>query len=480
MKKISFLTVALWISTMPLFAEIKLPALVGDNMVLQQSTQVRLWGEATPNTTLTAYGSWSQQTYTTQVDGQGKWEIWVQTPSASFDKQQVTLENEADKITLHDILIGEVWLGGGQSNMEMPLRGFTQCPIGGSDYVIATAGRYKNAIRYATIDRVGALEPAEYPQGGEWKVCNSANAPEFGATAYFFAIMLVDVLDVPVGIINCSWGGSSVEGWLPKEILKGYSDVDLSQAGDENIHPMLQPMIMYNGLLKPTSKYTIKGFLWYQGESNVGHPDYAKRLATMVEEWRSLWGQGELPFYMVEIAPYGDYGEEDKGAFLREEQHKATKLIPNSGIISTNDLVEDYEIYQIHPRNKQTVGERLCYMALNKTYGYKTIPCEGPEYDHMEIDGDKALVYFNHAKDGFNLLSDMIGFEIAGEDMVFHEANATIHNSPYDYEHANVLIVSSPEVEKPVAVRYCFHDFQIGNVKNVQGMPMLPFRTDTE
>ena len=391
MNKFYWMAIGLLLGLVNLRAEIKLPALVGDNMVLQQATKVRLWGNATPNSSLKVRSSWDNTEYTAQVNDQGRWEIWVQTPSASFEKQQLTLENGQDKIVLHDLLIGEVWFGSGQSNMEMPLRGFWHCPIEGGNHAIATSGKYKNSIRYATIQRVGALEPKDYPVGGEWKVCDPRNAPEFGATAYFFATLLTEVLNVPVGIINCSWGGSTVEGWLPKDILRNYSDIDLSLAGnDEKIHPMLQPMIMYNGMLKPASKYTVRGFLWYQGESNVGHPDYAKRLATMVEHWRGLWGQGELPFYLVEIAPY-EYGEGDQAAYLREEQYKATRLIPNSGIVSTNDLVQDYEKRQIHPKEKQKIGERLCYMALNKTYGYTTIACEGPQYDHMEIDKDGTI-----------------------------------------------------------------------------------------
>ena len=321
MNKFYWMVIGLLLGLVNLRAEIKLPALVSDNMVLQQATKVRLWGNATPNSSLKVRSSWDNTEYTAQVNDQGRWEIWVQTPSASFEKQQLTLKNGQDKIVLHDLLIGEVWFGSGQSNMEMPLRGFWHCPIEGGNHAIATSGKYKNSIRYATIQRVGALEPKDYPVGGEWKVCDPRNAPEFGATAYFFATLLTEVLNVPVGIINCSWGGSTVEGWLPKDILRNYSDIDLSLAGnDEKIHPMLQPMIMYNGMLKPASKYTVRGFLWYQGESNVGHPDYAKRLATMVEHWRGLWGQEELPFYLVEIAPY-EYGEGDQAAYLREEQY---------------------------------------------------------------------------------------------------------------------------------------------------------------
>ena len=472
MKKRFYLCASLLMSASALFAEIKLPALVGDNMVLQQSTDVRIWGEAEPNTTLNASCSWDQRVYSTSVNADGKWEIWLRTPSASFEKQQITLKNNDDKMVLHDLLIGEVWLGSGQSNMEMPLRGFWHCPIEGGNHTIATSGKYKDAIRYATIQRVGAVEPKDYPTGGEWKTCDPMNAPGFGATAYFFATLLTETLNVPVGIINCSWGGSTVEGWLPKEILEGYDDIDLSLAGnDEKMHPMLQPMIMYNGMLKPVSKYTVKGFLWYQGESNVGHPDYAQRLATLVKHWRELWGSEELPFYLVEIAPY-DYGEGDKGAFLREEQYKATQLIPNSGIVCTNDLVQDYERRQIHPKDKRTIGERLCYLALNKTYGYTTIACEGPVYDRHEINKDEIVLFFKHTEEGFNRDNGIVGFEIAGQDMRFHPANASIDAGK------KAVVVSSPKVKKPVAVRYAFRNFQIGNLKNTAGLPLLPFRTD--
>ena len=473
MKKTILSLVALLACASNLWAEIKLPNLVGDNMVLQQATKVRLWGESTPNAQVTATNSWDQQTYQATADAKGQWELWMQTPSATFEPQQVTLSDGTDKVVLHDLLIGEVWFGSGQSNMEMPLRGFWNCPIEDGNQSIATAGKYRRSIRYATIARQGTIEPQAYPQEGEWKTCDPTNAPGFGATAYYFATLLTEVLNVPVGIINCSWGGSTVEGWLPKEILQGYPDVDLSLAGnDEKCHPMLQPMIMYNGMLKPSCKYTIKGFLWYQGCSNVGRPDYANRLATMVNHWRTLWGSEELPFYLVEIAPYY-YGKEDNGALLREQQHKASQLIPNSGMVSTNDLVEEYERRQIHPKNKRTVGERLAYMALNKTYGYRTIACEGPVYDHMEIEKDQVTIYFRHAENGFNRDNGIVGFEIAGKERRFVKANVIKVDA-----NKKTVTVSAPGIKQPVAVRYGFHDFQIGNLKNVAELPVVPFRTD--
>lgn len=453
-------------------ADIILPGLIGDNMVLQQSTEVRIWGEAQPNTVVKVYCSWSASVDSIRANMEGDWEIWIHTPSASFDEQMIIIENEKEKKTLRKLLIGEVWFCSGQSNMEMPLKGYPNCPIEEGNYTIAVSGQYKGRIRYATVAQKAALTPQKYPYGGEWKECIPCNAPDFGATAYYFATLLTDVLQVPVGVINCSWGGSRVEGWLPAEILKNYKDVNLSLAGnDKKLHPSLQPMIMYNGLLKPSSKYTIRGFLWYQGEANVGHPDYAIRLATMVEHWRSLWGLGELPFYEVEIAPY-EYGQGDKAAFLREEQLKAKELIPNSGIISTNDVVGNDERHQIHYKNKKTVGYRLCYMALSKTYGYHVLKCESPMFDRMEVINDQAIVYFKHVENGFNRNSGIKGFEIPGDDKQFYPGDVKID------VHKNGVIISSPKVKKPKYVRYCFHDFAIGNLCNIYGFPVHPFRTD--
>ena len=235
-------------------------------------------------------------------------------------------------------------------------------------------------------------------------------------------------------------------------------------------------MIMYNALLYPCRNYTIKGFAWYQGCSNVGRADtYADRMATMVRHWRSIWKEGDIPFYYVEIAPfaYNNKPEAIDGALLREAQFKAQALIPNSAMISTNDLVEPYEAPQIHPQNKKDIGDRLAYQALVKTYGYKGIVADSPSYKEMQADGDKITVRFNHAEKGFSPWVDIEGFEVAGQDKVFHPAKAKFGSAP------NEIVVSSPKVKKPVAVRYCFRNFQPGNLKNYRNLPVIPFRTDS-
>ena len=289
--------------------------------------------------------------------------------------------------------------------------------------------------------------------------------------------MMNKVLDVPIGIINCSWGGSMVEGWLPNEIVKTYSDIDLNRdirkEEPNDWWHYLSPTLMYNGMLKPLQNYTIKGFLWYQGESNIGNKDtYSERLNTMVNLWRKEWSLGELPFYYVEIAPH-DYGnpKETFAAMLREEQYKAQSLITNSWMISTNDLVTSEESDNIHPKNKKDIGTRLAYLALEKDYGIKGIKSIGPSYKSMSIKGNEVIISFNNADDGFNRLKNMKGFELAGKDKKFYPAEAEVVNN-------NQIKLLTKKVAEPVSVRYAFRNYQPGNVKGLRGLPLYPFRTD--
>jgi len=450
-------------------AKVQLPEIMSDNMVLQQNTKVKLWGKATPKSVVTITTSWNNKSYTCQADASGEWITPVNTPVASYTPYSITFINK-ERTTLKNILIGEVWFCSGQSNMEMPLNGFWNCPVKDGNETIANASQNKG-VRFVTVPKNSQLTPQKTCPGS-WKECNPENACWFSATAYHFATSLSKALNIPVGVINSSWGGSTVEGWMNKELLQNYKDVDLSLAGSNKINPMSQPMIMYNGMLKPLVNYTIKGFLWYQGESNVGkHQTYASRLAEMVKLWRSDWGLGDIPFYFVEIAPY-QYGEGDWAAYLREAQFKAQELIPNSGMICTNDLVEDYEATNIHPKNKTLVGKRLCYMALARTYRLNSVCSNGPAYKSMEIKNGEAYISFDGAQDGFSREKGIVGFEIAGEDKIFHPATAAANLNK------KIIIVSNEEVSDPVAVRYCFRNFLIGNLYNNREQPVVPFRTD--
>ena len=471
MKKLLIIFSVLFIAS-ALQAKVKLPEIIGNNMVLQQDTQVKLWGKAKANTTVHVKASWESRTFSTTAGSDGKWIILVPTPKATYKPQSIEL-SDGEISVINNILIGEVWFCSGQSNMEMPLNGFWNNPIQGANGIIANAAQYKG-LRFVNIERAAAPTPQETAKG-TWRESTPETLQWCSATAFFFAAALEKALGVPVGIINCSWGGSRVEGWLPKEILDNYPDVDVNKEvnGNEK-EEYLKPVIMYNGMLKPLQNYTIKGFLWYQGESNVGHhKTYPDRLATMVDLWRTEWALGELPFYYVEIAPFA-YGDKDAdwGARLREAQFKAQSLIPNSGMITTNDLVEPYEFDNVHPKNKTTVGKRLCYMALANTYGFKGIADRGPAYTSMQVKDGKAYLTFNNAGDGYNRMNGIAGFEIAGDDKVFYPAKAEVG-------HNKEIIVSSDAVATPVAVRYAFRNVLIGNLCNTREQPVYPFRTDS-
>ncbi len=473
MKAKNILATALLLSAMSLQAKVNLHNLIGDNMILQQQTSVNLWGKATPNATVKVTPSWDGKEYTCKADKQGQWILKVKTPQAGYTPYSITFD-DGEKTEINNVLIGEVWLASGQSNMEMPLKGFGGCCIMNGMDDIAYSAENKG-VRMFTVPKRQCYEPQTQCEG-QWNVASPATAGDFSATAYHYATSLSRVLQVPVGIVSCAYGGATVESWMPKEILKNYKDIPLDKEGIEQWLEWTRPLLMYNGMLCPVKNYTIKGFIWYQGESNVSRYDtYAERFATMVEHWRKEWGQGEIPFYFVEIAPY-DYDqahEDEKSPLLREAQFKAQSLIPNSFMISTNDLVEPYERMNIHPRNKTTLGRRLSYAALNLTYGYKQFHIQHPQYKGLRIEGNKAYVAFGNIDMGICRNYDIQGFEIAGANKVFYPVDQV-----YFQWQTNEFILSSSKVLEPVAVRYCFHDFQVGTIIGGNELPAIPFRTD--
>lgn len=461
----SFLLLA-WICT-SVNAKIILPEFIGDNMVLQQSTLVKIWGKAKANTPVIIKNSWSTKVVTVRSDKDGKWTAKIATPKASYTPQSMII-SDGQAVKINNILIGEVWLCSGQSNMEIPLCGFTNCPIQNANELIANASQNK-AIRCVTIQKKG-MRTVQDTCKGKWMESNPKNAVHFSACAYHFAIALNKALDVPVGIFVCSYGGSRVEGWLPEEILKNYPDINLNFQQQDR-YKSTTPVIMYNAMLHPIEGYTIKGALWYQGESNVGsYKTYAERLSTMVKLWRNEWGQGDFPFYIVEIAPFVYGGNSYAAALLREQQYKASVSIPNSGYVCTNDLVDEYEQKNIHPKNKEDIGKRLCYQALSKTYKMEGIECDSPTFKSLAISGNKAIITLNIVG-GFNRDNGFTGFEVAGEDKEFHPATAQrIGNDKIE--------VTSNEVAAPVAVRYGFGNYLPGNLKDLRELPLIPFRTD--
>ena len=477
MKKI-LVALALIVCT-TLQAQIKLPPQVGDYMVLQQKTRANLWGWADAGKTVTVTTSWNREKYTAKADADGAWKVAVATPEGSFQEQTVSIACGKETVSLQHVLIGEVWLGSGQSNMEMPVKGFDNCPVEGAQQEIARANRYKGRIRFAMLPKTEAYEPLAVSEG-PWKESTPENVPEFGAAAWFFAKNLTEVLEVPVGIIDNAWGGSKIEGWLPREIVAGYPGFDPDPEACMKIFmAMSRPTIMYYGQWAPVRNYTFKGVLWYQGESNA-NPDgvnYSDRMKTLIDLWREENGNPELPVYQVEIAPFAQDNELDgyASAVLREQQRKAARETDNCWIVSKTDLVYPYEGFQVHPAQKRQVGERLSYMALHHTYGIKSFPGVAPAYSGMSIEGDKVIVDFSHVQEagGFNRLEGIEGFEVCGPDLVFHKADVL----PSNY-YMPRIVVSSPEVPEPVAVRYCFRNWLPGNLGGANGLAVEPFRSD--
>lgn len=472
--------VALMLAMTGVQAKVKLPHILSDNMILQQNSEVRLWGWDKPGTQVEVSVSWSAQKYASKTGKDGKWTVSVKTPAASYTPLSVTFD-DGEKTKLNGILSGEVWVCVGQSNMEMPVKGFGNCPVENYNKVVVDANNYRG-IHYVKIPSVMSMKPLD-DANCEWKVVSPETVGEASATGYFFAQVVNKALNIPVGLVMANKGGSRVESWLDRDYLKKNTQepLDTNSIVKKFSWDYHRPLVWGNGTFHPILNYTIKGILFYQGCSNVGDPagQYTKRLADLVAQWRRDFKQGDVPFYFVEIAPYHyDNINGDWGAKLREQQFNAAKIIPNSGIISTNDCVYPYEKEQIHPAQKQKVGERLAFLALNKTYGMKSVIGEGMTFKEMKIKNDTICVHFDNTFGAYNRFDNIEGFEIAGEDKVFHPATARHFWQPGNDTWNECITVVSPEVKKPVALRYCFKNFQLGNMANAGGLPLFPFRTD--
>ena len=480
MNKKFFSLAAFALITLGAQAKVKLPHILGNNMVIQQNSEANLWGWDKPGTEVKVTTSWSYRKYSVKTGKDGKWAVKVLTPKASYTPLSITFD-DGDQTTLNNILAGEVWVCAGQSNMEMPVKGFGNCPVKDFNQVVIDAKNYKG-IHYVKIPSVMSMKPLD-DANCEWKEVNPETVGEASATGYFFAQVVNKALDIPVGLVMANKGGSRVESWLDRDYLKKNTQepLDTNAIVKKFSWDYHRPLVWGNGTFHPILNYTIKGILFYQGCSNVGDPagQYTQRLADLVAQWRRDFKQGDVPFYFVEIAPYHyDNVNGDWGAKLREQQFNAAKIIPNSGIISTNDCVYPYEKEQIHPCQKQKVGERLGFMALNKTYGMKNVIGDGMTFKEMKIVGDTVKVHFNNEFGAYNRFEGIEGFEIAGEDKVFHPATAKHFWQPGNDPWNECIIVTCPEVKKPVALRYCFKNFQLGNLANAGGLPLFPFRTD--
>ena len=451
-------------SSSALFAEVKLPAIFSDNMVLQQKTDAAIWGTAEKNATVKVITSWNNKYYTVRAASDGKWKVKIATPSAG-GPYEVTI-SDGKTLKLKNVMIGEVWVCSGQSNMEMPMKGYFNEPVSGSNEAIASSSNPE--IRIFTVKKETSLQPLE-DFTGSWLNCEPETVSEFSATAYYFGHYLNKVLKVPVGLINTSWGGTRIEPWMSESGIKKFDFVtlpDKSQQG--NLSPQT-PTVLFNAMINPMAGYGIRGAIWYQGESNRNEADkYLLLLPGLVENWRSVWGVGDFPFYYMQIAPF-DYGPGGlNSAYLREAQLKATTAIPNIGMACIMDLGEQYVI---HPADKKTGSERLAFLALNNTYGKSGFASMGPVLKEMTVEGQLVKLTFNNASNGLSSHGKELScFEVAGANKRFLPAKAFITQKG--------ITLMCPFVTEPVAVRYAFKDFIVGDLFNTEGIPASSFRTD--
>lgn len=459
----------------PCLAEVRLPKVIGSHMVLQRETEVRVWGWAEPSEAVRVGGDWLDRVLATTADDQGRWEVQLPTAKAG-GPHTITIQGE-NTITLNDVLFGEVWIASGQSNMEMPLIKVSGAYTGILNAEREVAAANHPQIRLFQVGNFSSKEPLDEVRAGnamygvppaklQWMVCSPETIPTFASTAYFFARELQQKLKVPVGIIDASWGGTPAEAWTPLDGLKqlDYSAevkqaVELPQNPDQKI-----PARLYNGMIHPLRKLTIRGVIWYQGEGNSRRADkYHRLFTTMIEQWRQAFGQS-FPFYYVQIAPYNYRGV--NSALLREAQLD-TLALEKTGMAVTMDIGN---LTDIHPKNKQEVGRRLALWALANDYEQDVV-YSGPLYAAISIADGRVKVAFRYADGGLKTIDGRppSHFEIAGEDGVYHPATTAL-----DGKH---VVVWSEEVEQPTSVRYAFSNDATPNLVNQAGLPASSFRT---
>ncbi|MFR9523740.1 MAG: sialate O-acetylesterase [Rikenellaceae bacterium] len=474
MKKIILLAI-LVAATSLAEAKVTLPSLISDNAVLQQQSKVLLWGKATGKKVIIS-PSWTKENYTTKVASDGSWLCHIDTPVATEGASIKFSDGEGEDVVSGNILIGEVWFCSGQSNMKVPMKGNPSQPIEGSADVILSA-KASIPIRLFTVREQHSNTPAEECEG-EWREYTPENVASFGATPLFFARYLQDKLDVPVGVVNCSWGGSKIESWMSREVLEDYKeyDFDAIYSGELKTLAQTQPTLAYNGMLHAMKNLKFKGMLWYQGEANRStceeYPALFTRFAKMV---RSHFDCGQFPIYYAQIAPYA-FGPEGKGAEMRATQTKLMSLVERTGMVVLSDVGEHD---CIHPRYKEQAGVRFAYWALCDTYGYKGIEYRAPEFVEMKemaASGKlpkRVALKFNYASMGLSLSKQSSeNFEVAGEDGIFYPAQMKLVSKDEYPIH-----LWCQDVEQIVSVRYGYKDYFKGDVFNNFGIPLPTFST---
>ncbi|HEX6223607.1 MAG TPA: sialate O-acetylesterase [Chryseolinea sp.] len=446
--------------TCELHAQIRLPAIFNDHMVIQQQTTLPIWGWAGPSQNVTIKVSWDTTTIRTKADNGTLWTASIKTPGAG-GPHTITIKAGDHVRTLEDVLSGEVWLASGQSNMEWSMDAAAD-----GKPLVGSINEPNIRLFHVPLASASTLQARGE---GEWKLCDKENVGSFSAVAFFFGRKLNQNLNIPIGLINASWGGSPAEAWMPKEAVESNPQLvqSASKLNKEQPWAPVTPGVLFNAMINPLVPFQLGGAIWYQGEANTSAPDtYKMLMETLIKEWRRQF-QSDFPFYYVQIAPFSGYGD-NSGTLIREQQVKMLE-IPKTGMAVISDQVDD--VKDIHPQYKKTVGERLADIALSNVYGKQGIAHASPLYKSMKVEKNKIRIEFDNAPNGLAAKGgELSEFTIAGEDQKFYPAKARIEKG--------AVIVSAKEVKNPVAVRFGWTNGSIPNLFSKEGLPVPSFRTD--
>ncbi|TYK37036.1 sialate O-acetylesterase [Bacteroides pyogenes] len=459
--------ICLFLPLIEVQAKVYLPSIWGDNMVLQQQSEVFFQGKAVPNKEITIEVSWDRHKISTISDEYGNWKAKVFTPTAGGPYS--IRFSDGEEFILNNILIGEVWFCSGQSNMEMPVRGFRGQPVYGSQSHIVSADRTRH-LRLFTVKRDWSTSAKENVTGS-WIELSPKEVGDFSAVAYFFGDLLQRSLDVPVGLIHSSWSASKIEAWIDRNTLLHFSEVRLpDQTQTEFEWPAGTPTLLWNAMVHPWKGFSVKGVIWYQGEANSSAPQlYRKLFPAMVNQWRLFFQNPDMPFYYVQIAPWQSDGKDNFGwAWFRQCQLELMAEVSNVGMVTTTDVGSEKFI---HPPHKIKVGERLAYWALAKTYGHEGFLYSGPLYKSHILKGNVVEITFEHGSQGLIPENQCLkGFEIVDNYGKILPAKAEVINGS-----ARVKVWND-SVSQPTEVRYCFRNYMEGNLCNNAELPASPFR----
>ena len=465
MKKI--LALALLMNFSGLFAQnmpITLPSIISNHAVFQQSSDVKLWGWGPSRLDVSIVVSWAPtDTVKAFVANDCTWQAIIKTPGAG-GPYFIQFMSDTNKVSIHDVLIGETWLCSGQSNMAM------NCSANLLDAGDALKSPTNNNIRFFQVENTHDIYPRSNCKG-KWVVCDSTSRAGFSAVGYFFCSTLQKELKVPVGMISSVWGGTRIQPWMPKEVVE--TDTYLNHMTQIFSTPWAPQGagVLYNSMIHPLAPYTLAGVIWYQGESNSLVDEeakyYGKMMKGMIESWRQIF-QKELPFYYIQIAPFDGYYPKNSAAYLREQQESVLKLT-KTGMITVGDLVND--VKNIHPLLKATVGNRLANLVLKEQYHFNELQPYSPRFVKMNIEGKTAEISFSSIGKLSCKEKEIRCFEIAGVDQLFFPAKAKIDKN-------GGIVLQSDKVSNPVAVRYCFTNEGMPNLFDSNGLPPMPFRTD--